>query len=320
MEPLPVTESPGLESFDPRFMEVSSMAQDANYSGAASLAGEILEEGIFDIRVIGFYLYGCFAERGPGAIAVIFRCLSSLLTRNWEAVGPVEKREKHAQSSLNWLVKTLVKKLQYEENAKGHTWEEWIGNTSADEVGEALEATGDLQRSLGMALGESSATVIDGLTKVATWLRGFHQLVYRESEPEAEGEGEPGGEEAGGEAAGGPAPERRGRAAGMEQNGGGGTLVEGSYHLGLLMKKLEVFDRLITEEKFPRAAIVASDINAILSSFDPKLYFPKLFSRYSYLFAVNISELAQYDEQKESAEWQAMEEYYKVDIDGFAEF
>ena len=96
--------------------------------------------------------------------------------------------------------------------------------------------------------------------------------------------------------------------------------VEGSYHLKLLMSKLDAFDRLISEEKYPSAALVANDINTIIANFDPKIYFPKLFSRFSLLFAANISELMAFQEHQGTAEWQALEELYKVDLNSFVNF
>jgi hypothetical protein len=315
MQPLAVTENPGLDSVDPRFMEITTLVQNGDYAGAASQAEEILEEGVYDIRIIVFYLYGLFIEQNPTVLTTVFQCLDGLLTQNWEAVGPVVKREKHAQNSLNWLVKQLLKRLQYEESAKGETWEQWIVEAGSDEVQETLDAAAGLQRSLGMALAEGSKPIMDGLAKIIAWLRGFQQVVYRElkSEPEPE----PLQENAAG-----PSLSQSvetaipARAMGSDADA---PAVEGSYHLKVLMRKLQAFEQLIKEEKFPKAAIVASDINAILAGFDPKLYFPKLFARFSYLLATNITELAAYEDQKDTLEWHALEEYYKVDVDGFIE-
>ncbi len=311
MQPLPVTENPGLEPFDPGVVEISTLAQNADYAGAASRAVEILDEGIFDIRVISFYLYGIFADDGPRISSTIFKCITALLTLNWEALGPVEKKEKHTQTSLNWLLKTLLKKLQSEETAKGDTWERWLRETQGDATEEALEAAAELQRSLGMALEDASKPVLDTLTKVVERLRSLQQLVYGESQQNVEAEPE---EEQQGE----QSETYRSTPATIDRGGeADATFVEGSYHLKELMKKLDLFERLVETQKFPRAAIVAADINTILAGFDPKLYFPKLFARFLYLFAVNASELLQYEENKETMEWQAMVDFYKVDMDGF---
>lgn len=96
--------------------------------------------------------------------------------------------------------------------------------------------------------------------------------------------------------------------------------VEGSWHLNVLIKKLEAFNNLISEGKYIGAALVADDINSIIADFDPKIYFPKLFAKFSLLFAANINQLSSCEEYKNTAEWNALKELYKVDLAGFVNF
>jgi len=98
-----------------------------------------------------------------------------------------------------------------------------------------------------------------------------------------------------------------------------GFLIEGSYHLRVLMNKMAAFERLLDEEKYPRAALVADDINEAIAVFDPRLYFPKLFARFSFLQAVHIQDLIAFQDQKETPEWQALKDFFKVDLDGFVD-
>lgn len=325
MQPLPVVENPGLETTDPRLEEVSAFVQRAQYAEAAALAESVVAEGIYDIRMIGFLGYGVFLERGVGALKEVFECLAGLLRDNWSAVGPAVKREKHAQTSLRWFFNQLLKKMQFEESAKSAQWEQWVAGVTSDEVGEVLEAAEALRRAAGMTLEDAAAPLIDGLAKVTQWLQAFQQIVYQEAaaavEPEAEPEAEY--EEGGEEEAETVSADRGmevGRRVSSELSGAEeGMLVEGSFLLRLLMRKMEAFERLIADEKYPRAALVADDINEIIASFDPRLYFPKLFSRYAYLKAANFQELYAFEEQKETAEWQALKEFYRVDMERFVE-
>ena len=61
------------------------------------------------------------------------------------------------------------------------------------------------------------------------------------------------------------------------------AVTEGSYHMRLLVNKMKAFERLIEKEQFPKAAVVADDINAIIAHFDPRIYFPRMFSKFSLL-------------------------------------
>jgi hypothetical protein len=307
---LEVTENPGLDIIDPRLMDIAGLVENAEYMEAAVQAEQVLEEGVYDIRIAGYFLYGVFLEQGVGAMAAIMGCLANLLTENWEALGPVKNREKHAQTSLNWFLRQLAKKLQYEEEKESEIYQRWVDEVSSDEVEEALEASEEFKRALGMTLEDLAEPLLESLPKVNDWLRSFQHIVYREPEPEPEleEEYEPGEEVE--PAAVAPSP----------LTADDGVLAEGSYHLGLLQRKMAAFERLLTKEQYPKAAIVADDINNIIANFDPRIYFPKIFSNYSLLLALNIGEITAFGENRGSVEWQTMEDLYKVDLDSFVAF
>ena len=320
--PIQATEDPGLKTIDPRFTDIATLVQEGNYEQAAAQSQAVLEEEIYDIRIIGYFLYGHFLDQGVEAIADIYQCLANLLRDNLEALGPAKKRENHIQTILNWLMKQLIKKLQYEEGKEGGLYEAWISEVSSDQAQKALDAGDELRRALGPVLEDAADPVLDGLMKITDWLTAFQRLVYKEPEPEDEEEpDEWEEEEADEEIEEEPKEEVRKEvfvsAPPVQEDVTG---VEDSYHLKLLIRKLDAFDRLIAQEKFPLAALVADDINAIIANFDPKVYFPKLFARFSLQLAANISELVAYEEYKNTVEWKAMRELYKVDLDSFVDF
>ncbi|MGD8435765.1 MAG: type VI secretion system protein IglI family protein [Syntrophobacterales bacterium] len=306
---LEVSENPGLDMIDPRFMDITTLVENGDYEEAATQAEQILAEGAYDIRITGYFLYGVFLEQGLGGLTAILQCLTKLFTENWDAVGPVKNREKHAQTSLNWFLRQLVKKLQYEEGKDSDVYQQWVAEISSDEVQEALDASEELQGAFGTALEDQAEPLLDGLSKVNEWLSTFQRLVYREPEPELEEQVESAEVE--------PAEMVAPVGAPIADVA---VSAEGSYHLQLLLKKMEVFSRLIEKEDFPKAAIVADDINQIIADFDPRIYFPKMFSRYSLLRAVNIGELNASEEHKGTLEWQTMQDLYKVDLDSFFSF
>jgi len=320
---LEVSENPGLETIDPRFSDIATLVMEGNYEEAAAQSDAILKERIYDIRIIGYFLYGHFIEQGVGAMADIYLCLANLLRDNLEAIGPVRNREKHIQTILNWMMKQLIKKLQYEEGKNSNLYEGWTSEVSSDQVQEALDAGDELRHTLGPVLEDAAGPVLDGLMKVNDWLTAFQRLVYREPEPEPEEETEDWGEEeAEEEIEEAPREEKKNGflATASLVDDGEGVSIEGSYHLKLLISKLQAFDYLITEKNFPSAALIADDINSIIADFDPKLYFPKLFTRFTLQFAANINELTAFEEHKNSVEWQAMQELYKVDLESFVNF
>ncbi len=323
---LSVSPNPGLDTFDERLSDIATLVQEGKYEEAAAQVEAILTEKIYDIRIIGYFLYGHFLEKGVGAMADIYQGLTDLLRENLEALGPTKNREKHIQTILSWLMKQLLKKMQYEEGKKSDSYEAWTAEVSSDQVQEALDAGDELHRILGPLLEDSAGPVLDGLMKVNDWLTTFQRLVYREPEPEAEPEPE---EVEAEEWEDDEADEIEEEVEGWESKKDSVisatededlVSVEGSYHLKLLDRKLEAFDYLISEKKYPSAALLADDIKDIIANFDPTLYFPKLFARFFLQLAANIDELIVFEEHKNTTEWQVMQELLKVDIDSFVNF
>ena len=290
---------------DPRFMDITTLVESGEYLEAAAKAEEIFAEEIYDIRITGYLLYGFFLEQGVGAMPAILGCLANLFEENWEALGPVKNREKHAQTSLNWLFRQLLKKFQYEEGKDSDVYQQWIAEVSSEEVQEALDASEELQKAFGMALEDMASPLLDGLSKVNDWLKAFQKVVYRE--PEVEEEAELTAE----------AAARETTAPASLAFGDEAVIAEGSYHLQQLLGKMKAFERLVEKEEFPKAAIVADDINQIIANFDPRIYFPKMFSRYSLLRALNIADISGFEEYKGSVVWQTMQDLYKVDLESF---
>lgn len=316
---LEVSEKPGMDTFDPRFTDIAGMVQDGQFLEAATEAEGVIAEGTYDIRIIGYFLYGVFLEQGVGVLSSVFQALNGLLTDNWEAVGPVKNREKQTVNSLKWFVNQLVKKLDYEENRKEETWNTWLAEVESEQAGEALEELEKLQRNLGMTLEDAAGDVLEGLMKVKSWLSSFQMLVYKEPEEEEEEEEEEEveAEEAEPVPAAGAAP---GPAGALGFSVSGDMAAQGSYHLQVLMNKLAAFERLVQSQKFALAALVADDINEIVANFDPKVYFPGIFGRFSLLFARHIRELISFEQNKGSVEWMALQELYKVDLESFVGF
>ncbi len=313
-QPLEVSEKPGLEPFDMRFADIASLVENGKYMEAGNQCTEIVEEGIYDIRIIGYYLYAAFLENGLSGLGEIFEIIDGLASENMEAVGPVKNKEKHYQNSLKWFVNQLIKKLEYEEDQKGELWNEWIEEVSAEDVEQIVENLENMQKSLTQGLEDASEPVMESLQNIRNWLSSFHKIVYKEPEPEKEEEEEAGEPVAGEAAQAGPA------GATFSLPGFGQMPVEGSFHFQQLLQKLTAFERLIQVRKYPLAALIAEDINDIIAHFDPRIYFPNIFARFSLLYAKNISEMINNSQNKNTVEWQALKKLYEVDLNSFVNF
>ncbi len=303
----PVSENPGLDSTDPRFDDIATLVQTGLHIEAANLSEALLADGIYDIRLICYFLYGHWLEEGLSSLFDVITCLNNVL-ENWEAIGPVNKREKNVAKSLDWLFKQLLKKIQYEENKNTPLWQQWQARFNTDEINNILELGETFRLGLNHRLEDEVAAIAGLWSKIEQWLKVFQQLMYRPAKP-ADAKPEPLDNdfiEAD------VLPVTAIRTAGLE--------IESSYHMELLLKKLAVFERLLQEEKFSRAAVIAVDINETLSNFDPRIYFPKIFESFVRLQAINFEELSVHAENQNSPQWQVMQDWLKVDVDSFINY
>ncbi|RME73466.1 MAG: hypothetical protein D6776_07020 [Planctomycetota bacterium] len=318
--PLESDGPPGLDTFDERFQSIVGMVQAGRFQEAAEATAAVLRERRYDIRLIGYFLYGVFLEQGTAAIAPIFETLGSLLTDSWEQIGPERKKERHAQNGLLWFLTRLHAQLQHEQDRDTEQWRRWVEQTSveqAEAIGERIEA---LRRVLGETI--EAPKVLELLPKLGTWARGFHRLVYDEAERReaaaAEPEPEPEPEVAPAASSGDAAPAAAAAGAAVVP-GASGPQVAGSVLLQELIAKLAAFERLVDAGAFERAAVVAADVNERIESFDPRRYFPALFATYYRKLSEHVDELEPHLEDRDTLRWQAMDQHYRVDLDAFAE-
>jgi hypothetical protein len=301
----------GLDALDPRFAELVSLVERGEYAAAAARAEGLLAERILDVRVIGYYAYGAFLDGGVGAVAPLATALAGLFGARWAALGPEANKVRHAQASLAWFSRLVMRKLQREEATKGEDWQRWTRCTVA-EVGASVEAVEALRQAAAAALGEAGGAAVEGLGKLARWLEGFRQVVDAPTEPE------PAPEPAAAQA-----PEPPGQAlpvappsAPVESAVGS---VEGSEALRELRRKLAAFERLVDAGKLPQARIVADDLQATIEHFDPRLFFPELFKGFLRRMVTRAGDLAAVEEQRDAPQWKALADYYRVDLEGFLE-
>lgn len=308
-----VQENPGLALTDPRFNELSTHIQAGDFKEVANLAESIISEEVYDVRVICYFLYGVFLEYGAVGLKEIFQSLQMLLAENWDAVGPVRNKEKQATNSIKWLLKQLNRKIDYEEKKESPEWVKWQNDADTDVVQEAIDLCDDLQKALPQHLEELASQLVDGISSLKTWLGSFLRLIYTPPEPEPAEEPDADAADADAEAS----PEAPAQSASQT------TTVQipvdtGNFHLAQLHKKIAAFQSLIKKKKFEQASLVAFDIDQIIENFDPRLYFPEIFAEFSLLYSMNIKDILTSKKYVESAEWKALKEVYKVDIEKFA--
>jgi len=310
------------DSTDPRLDEIATLVQNGEFIEAARLSESIISSGIYDIRLVCYFLYGYWLENGLIGLMDVADSLHNIIVNNWEVIGPINKREKVFEKSVEWLFKQILKTIQYEENKKTFIWEEWKKNTHSDEINNILEFGEIFRLSLNDRFEYKLSHLIDLWSKIEQWLSIFQQVECKLSGESlkltVDGmdneivELDDSKEE---QLI--PSSTTNAISSNQQKLKSAEFIIQISYHMDLLIKKLNAFERLIEEENFPKAALIADDINQTLRNFDPKFYFPKVFENFVRLQAINFNELEIYGNHRDSQHWQMMQEWLKVDIDSF---
>jgi hypothetical protein len=90
-----------------------------------------------------------------------------------------------------------------------------------------------------------------------------------------------------------------------------------SHEFFALIQKLEAFSKLVKKGDLARAAIVADDLMQTIDAFDPRRYFPELFSDFSELLSKHIDVLTNHWQDRDSPSWKAHSQFYRVDLKRF---
>ena len=306
---VPEVEKPGLEIFDPRFDDIVGFIDKAEYMEAAQSVQAVIEEGIYDIRVIGYFLYGVFLEGGPATFGELSETLCNFLNDNFEKVGPSKNRQKQAQSSLRWFLAQIIKKMEYEEKRNSSDWQSWQQSSNTDQIDSAIENTDKLRRSLTANLEEHAGPLVELTSKISAIFSSFRELaqpVLEESEAVIE--------------------ELKTEDVVHEEQLPNSQVSSGqSFEPGSLVNaplteltlKIEAFKQLCKEGDFTRASIVSEDLEENINNFTPQDYFPQSFALYFATLAANSSELSSHWKERGSLSWKALDKLYQIDPESF---
>ena len=290
-----------IEVLDPRFSNISSYMEKSQYIEAKQELSQLLSEGFFDIRLLNYYLFLTFEESQTLNLHDIFNFLTQMLQDLWVKIPPFEKKDTHAVRSIQWIFTKISKILQFHEQKKDSRWNSWIKNLEEDSLDKILATINTFKTAFQERL--EAPTILDKLQRITQWVEELRITLPSKNESKENDLIEEI-----------PSPSNN-----IEEKPSIHSEIPSSQLFEELLKKLNAFEGLIQKEDFPKAALVSNDLSEIITNFDPRLYFPKLFSEYFKLLSIHIESLANYWEEKESLSWQSLEQLYKVDLDTFME-
>ena len=134
-----------LDTTDLRLARVLSLAATDRFIEAAEASQALWLDGYYDLRLIGYYLYGAFVEQGIDSLAEIMGCLVQVLSNSWDKLGPQQKKSIHADGAIKWLMSAVIRELKLHENLEDELWKRWNDGESAAPLRQALDRFADLQ-------------------------------------------------------------------------------------------------------------------------------------------------------------------------------
>lgn len=307
MEP---ANQPGIDTVDPRFIHITDLVEKGEFENAAEEIELLHEQNIFDIRLIGYYLYQVFLEEGLGALGDLAGGIDTMIDRNWQAIGPGKKRKLYVNRSLNWLFHKVSDDMEYHRTKTSDTWVGWR-DTESETYGTALVQCGRLANTLA---GDDYNQAGEALARLTRELREIRDTAATTDEPAVVEE--PPQPEA-------PPPSR------VSSTTDGAKEVTAlsrsqekvslkvSHSFIELCLKLKAFETLVAKRDFEKAALVSDDVMSIIDGFDPRRHFPELFASFSGQMSTNVQELAPYWDRRDSIEWKTLQQFYEVDLDSF---
>lgn len=294
--PPPTSDEPGLATVDPRFSRITRMAESGEHSAAADAVEALMREGIFDIRLIVILLYATFAEEGLPRLGPMLAQLHVLLETHGDRLGPVHRGPAHLKKSLVSFIDRLEQSLSYHREKRDAVWSQW----SAHDLETALDAVQGLLHGVDADLQEALDEPASRLLRVLRDARADAPSAHEEKDAVDVT----------------PTPSSD-RAATEAARTSSSVELRASPKLQALQKKLEAFELLVRRGDFRKVAMVAADIQSIIEDFDPREYFPEMFASFGGLLSEHVDSVAPYWEQRDTLSWRMLEQFYRVDLEGF---
>lgn len=316
-----------------RIAYVAQLADRGEHAAAAREAAALIEAGVHDIRLIGFYLFGLFLQRGVAQLPALLARATALISEELASLRPSRRKLQVINSATAWLFEHVSSQLAFHARQRGATWDAWAREGDGGLPDAIAAGCGKLTAALEAILEVPLAAV--PLARVRRWaLEELRRSVARRERPEVE-------------------PDRTEQRAELAEVDdvvddvndiadiadiaervepvelpaappprlvpAGAPVAIGSPALAALQAKLAGFQALVERGELARAAVIARDLRGALASFDPIAYFPSMFAGYFRTLHQVIDELAPYLDASEQPAWQALESYYRADLHGFLE-
>jgi hypothetical protein len=289
-----------------KFDEIVAVVENEDFDQAVALIEEEFKELRFDIRLLVYFLFAHFLDRGIGSFKEILLLLHSFLFNYWEYLSPVENRDYQIHSSFIWFFSRATKQLEYvnRQIKRGNSasikkFTQIITSQELKEIQLASEQLGEYcsQRWSQNAINKKLILLTKMVQDLTQMAREGNHIKIEESPPETQEES--------------PI---------IQSESNIPNYLLSSDKMDLFNKKLEAFELLVKKMEYRKAGLVADDIAQCIENFNPIHYFPKLFVNHFLLLSENMQALHEEIEDRDSIFRKTLEKLYHADLDIFIEW
>jgi hypothetical protein len=301
---------------------VSQLAHRGEVLEAARQAEALLADRVYDMRIIGYFMFGVFLERGIGYLPDLLRRVRDLLGDDFSALGPNRKKMRVVDAVLLWLFQSVDARIRFHAEFRDETWQGWLAASKPSLSMAIADAAAEVQIAANARLDDPQCLV--ALARVQRWASSdLGRALSRQGRPVAV---ELAPEESGAAPISPVAPPAA-RSSRTTLVGTGQAASQArtptsepwgsSPPMTALLAKMRAFDLLVSRGDHAKAAIVANDIRQIIEHFDPVAYLPQLFADYFKALHRAIADIAPHWQATGSPSWHALELLYRTDPDAF---
>lgn len=312
---------------------VSQLAHRGEVLEAARQAEALLADRVYDMRIIGYFLFGVFLERGIGYLPDLLRRVRDLLGDDFSALGPNRKKMRVVDAVLLWLFQSIDARIRFHAEFRDETWQGWLAASKPSLSMSISDAAAEVQIAANARLDDPQC--IAALARVQRWASSdLGRALTRQGRPtpapvspwQSETSVELSPEESGATPISPVAPHAArstrttlvgtGQAA-SQSRAPASEPVGSSPAMAALQAKMRTFETLVGRGDHAKAAIVANDIRHSIEHFDPVVYLPQVFADYFKALHRAMAEIAPHWQDNDSPSWHALEQLYRIDPDAF---
>jgi hypothetical protein len=299
--------SQGLDSVDPRLSELTGHYEAKRFAEVAQSVEALLEAGVWDLRPISLYLAVAFEQQGIAGLSEVLATWATIIGPSLPSIGPAVRREDYASKRTSALLGTIGDALHYHETKRTETWAAWAKVMTPTMNDAIVAATDDIDKAIVAASGAAPPSLAQFIARLRSVLRAL--AAPTDAAPTSLSSASvalPAPVEA-------AAPAEEGVATPAPVTKPGRVEVAVSPAYFDLIEKLNAFAVLARKGEMMKAAVVADDLMSIIDHFDPRDYFPLIFSEFGELMSQNIERISSSWESRNSLAWKALVQFYRVD-------